>query len=84
MTKNKGKVTSEIKVDLPKEEAKPEHRPVSEIQSEYTGLCARAGNLQYQIVTLSKDLEQLNSKLRDLNFEAAASQAVNPPSSGAV
>lgn len=50
-------------------------RTVPEIQQEYTSECTRAGHLQYQIVTLSKDLDMLNDHLRDLNLEAAAAQA---------
>jgi len=50
-------------------------RTVAEIQQEYQGLCFKAGHLQYQISALSKDLELLNSTMRDLNFEAASVQA---------
>lgn len=57
-----------------KEEVKPE-RDVATIQGEYQNLCVRAGHLQYQIVTLQKDLEALNGTLRDLNFEAAKAHA---------
>lgn len=47
-------------------------RSVAEIQAEYQGLCTRAGHFQYQIFNFTKDLELVNQKLRDLNFEAAA------------
>lgn len=50
-------------------------RTVSEIQNEYSGLCARAGHLQYQIATLGKDLAMINDALRDLNSEANESKA---------
>lgn len=50
-------------------------RTVAEIQQEYQVLCVRSGHTQYQIATMSKDLELLNSSMRDLNFEAAAVQA---------
>lgn len=51
-------------------------RTVDEIQQEYTQLCARAGHLQYNLHTLTADLELLNGQLRDLNFEASkAAQA---------
>lgn len=50
-------------------------RPVSEIQNEYSGLCMKAGHIQYQMDTLRKDLEAINVALRDLNLEAAASKA---------
>lgn len=49
-------------------------RPIQEIQNEYSQLCMKAGQLYYQITTFQKDLELLNGTLRDLNFEAAASQ----------
>lgn len=54
--------------------AKPE-RTLQDIQQEYNGLCNKAGHLQYQIFTFKKDLDLVNSALRDLNFEAAALQA---------
>lgn len=47
-------------------------RPVAEIQAEYQNLCTKAGHTQYQIITLSKDLDLLNETLRNLNLEAAA------------
>lgn len=56
------------------EEQKKE-RTVDDIHREYSGLCSRAGHVQYQMSALSKDLELLNSQMRDLNFEAAALQA---------
>lgn len=45
-------------------------RTVAEIQQEYAQVCTRAGHLQYQLYTLTKDLELINSTLRDLNIEA--------------
>ncbi len=57
-------------VDGPKP---PRELPV--IQQEYQNLCVKAGHLQYQIVTLQKDLDALNSTLRDLNFEGAGAAA---------
>jgi hypothetical protein len=54
-------------------------RTVPEISQEYSGLCTKAGHLQYQINTLQKDLELLNGTLRDLNLEAAAVQAKAAP-----
>lgn len=54
-------------------ETKPE-RTVQQIQEEYQQLAFRAGNNQYQIYTLERDLDVLNSKMRELNFEAAAAQ----------
>lgn len=49
-------------------------RTVNEIQNEYTGLCARAGHLQYSIKALSDDLALVNEQLKDLNIEGAAAQ----------
>jgi hypothetical protein len=49
-------------------------RPVSEVQSEYSSLCMKAGHVNYQLFTLSNDLKLINEQLRDLNLEAAASQ----------
>lgn len=46
-------------------------RSMEEIQKEYSQICFKAGQLQYQIHALNKDLEVVNSTLRDLNFEAA-------------
>lgn len=48
------------------------HREVSQIQLEYQQLCVRAGDIQYRVQALKKDLELVNSNLRDLNLEAAA------------
>lgn len=52
-------------------------RTIPEIQQEYQNACLRAGHLQYQVFTLSNDLEMLNSTLRDLNLEAAAVKAAD-------
>lgn len=49
-------------------------RTVAEIQSDYQNLCLKAGHIQYQVSALSKDLEMVNSSLRDLNLEAASVQ----------
>lgn len=46
-------------------------RSVDDVRIEYSKLCTKAGHLQYQITTLSKELEVLNGSLRDLNLEAA-------------
>lgn len=51
-------------------------RSIPEIQSEYQNLCLKAGHLQYQVYTFSRDLEMVNQELRDLNLEAAAVKAV--------
>lgn len=49
-------------------------RTVPEISQQYTQLCTQAGHLQYEIATKTKDLDLLNSTLRDLNNEAYAAQ----------
>lgn len=46
-------------------------RPLSEINKEYTALCAQAGQKQYQIDRAQDDLKGLNKALRDINTEAA-------------
>lgn len=58
-------------INLNPEEKKAE-RTIEVVQNEYTALAVKSGQLQYQIYTFKKDLELLNSKMRDLNFEAAA------------
>lgn len=64
-------------VNLPKAEPAPEKpvRTIPEIQADYQALCTRAGHVQYQIVTLEKDLAAVNESLRDLNLEASKVQA---------
>jgi len=49
-------------------------RTLEDVKKEYGDGCVKAGHLQYQIFTLSKDLEVLNNVLRDLNLEAAKLQ----------
>ena len=62
------------------EETKKVSRSVAEIQGEYQALCTRAGHIQYQVFTLSKDLDMLNESMRNLNFEASeASKAEAAP-----
>lgn len=46
-------------------------RTHQDCQNEYTQLCAKAGNLQYQIYAHTKDLELINAQQRELNLEAA-------------
>jgi len=71
----KTKIPKDIKVELPKAEEPVKARGIPEIQQEFTNLCAKAGHLQYQVFTYSRDLETLNNQMRDLNFEAAALNA---------
>lgn len=49
-------------------------RSTREIQAEYSNSCLKAGNLQYELVCKNKDLDILNERLRDLNFEYVAAQ----------
>lgn len=49
-------------------------RTIEQIKEEYAALCQKAGHLQYQIFIFEKDLEMVNSSLRDLNLEAAKVQ----------
>jgi len=47
-------------------------REMAEIQSAYQQLCANAGQLQYQLKIQSRELDMINSKLEEVNREAAA------------
>lgn len=59
-------------------------RTLEDIKQEYGNYCLQAGDLNYKIFTHNKDLEIVNSRMRDLNFEAAALQGAQakeaPPS----
>lgn len=46
-------------------------RTLAEVSQEYSNLCAKAGNIQYQIQVFGDDLKLVNEQLKDLNFEAA-------------
>jgi hypothetical protein len=59
----------------PVAEKKP--RTLQDVQVDYQNGCLKAGQMQYQIAVLSKDLEMLNSVIKDLNFEAAQLQQIN-------
>lgn len=50
----------------------PKTRTMADVQNEFQSLCAKAGHIQYQIHVLTKDLDQVNTQVEDLNFEAAA------------
>ncbi len=50
-------------------------RTIPEIQEEYGQLCFKAGQTQYQVHTLNKELVLINDTLRDLNIEAARVKA---------
>lgn len=49
-----------------------EPRPLADIQREYQEGCLRAGQLQYQVSVITKELNELNASLVDVNKEAAA------------
>lgn len=42
------------------------------IAREYSELCTKAGHAAYQIATIQKDIDLMQSTMRDLNLEAAA------------
>lgn len=44
-------------------------RSTNDIKQEYTNLCLRAGNLQYELECKKTDLNTLNEQLRQLNSE---------------
>jgi len=43
---------------------------MEEISKEYQTQCAIAGDTQYKLETLGRDLRKMNDKLRELNKEA--------------
>lgn len=47
-------------------------RSSQDIHTEYVRLCMRAGELQYKIGELDKELSMMNSTIRDLNLEYGA------------
>lgn len=50
---------------------------MADIQQEFQNTCAQAGHLQYQVDVYQKDLKRINSKLQDLNVEAATRSALD-------
>jgi hypothetical protein len=52
------------------EEAKS--RTKEDISRDYSNLCTKAGHAAYQVATIQKDIELMQSTMRDLNLEAAA------------
>lgn len=46
-------------------------RALSDINQEYTALCAQAGQKQYQIKCAQDDLNALNNAIRKINTEAS-------------
>lgn len=45
-------------------------RTLQDVNQEYARQCMNAGQIQYQISELSKDLGLTNNRLRELNMEA--------------
>ncbi len=72
MSKLRNLFNKEKKVEVKKEE--PKQRSTSEIQQEYTDVCARIGNIDYQIWILENDKELLRQRGRELNHEGSASK----------
>lgn len=57
-------------------------RQMDEIQREYTEVCSRLGQAEYQLYVITKDAENLKHQLLRLNQEAAARNQLdkaNPP-----
>ena len=57
------------KFNLPKP---PPPRSMAEIEQEYGRLVPQAGQAQYQLHVVRKDLKRLNELLENLNYEAAS------------
>lgn len=55
-------------------EQKKPPRSLSEINQEYTALCAQAGQKYYQLQCAEDDLKALNNAIRAINNEAAQSK----------
>jgi hypothetical protein len=53
-------------------ETKNQPRSLDEIQKEYAELVGRAGQIQYQLFVLDKDLKTLNDRILVINHEAAS------------
>ncbi len=45
-------------------------RTLNDINRDYSSACAKAGDIQFKLHSLNKDLEALNTLRNDLNFEA--------------
>lgn len=55
----------------------PVPRTLEAITTDYNNLKAQAGEIQYQIYALTKNLEQINQGLLNLNHEGAARQKLD-------
>ena len=49
-------------------------RTAEQIQAEYAELCTHAGDKQYRLEIAKKELNEINSRLFQLNMEAAQAQ----------
>ena len=50
-------------------------RTVAQVQEDYFRTAAQAGEAQFKMSRIAKDLELLNKRLLDLNWEAVSIQA---------
>lgn len=58
-------------------------RSQEELTAQYGRLCQKAGNLNYQIVAIQKDLDLVNEQLLELNLEAAANNKADQEAASA-
>lgn len=49
-------------------------RPLEEINNEYSMLCGQLGNFTFRRNTLAKEIEALNRRLAELDFEAGSAK----------
>jgi hypothetical protein len=65
------------------ESAPAQPRTIAEIQKEYNHVALNAGQAQYQVFVHTKDLENHNKRLLELNREAAARQQLDKQAAAA-
>lgn len=75
-TQKKAEVVSPKTLDTNAKPSSNEPRAEQLIQQEYNQFCGAAGEIQYKIIVLKKDLERVNLKLQALNSEAIQRQAI--------
>lgn len=61
----------------------PVPRSMEEVQKAYLEQRSQAGEVQYQIHVLNKNLDQINAALESLNYEAAARQKLDKEAAAA-
>lgn len=49
-------------------------RPLEQINNEYSLLCGQLGNFTFRRATLAKEIEVINRRLAELDFEAGAAK----------